>query len=145
MAGFLERVGRDNPEFLATAVVRSCVPPATAASEGGGGSVELVLEAVPSGHAQCPDGFFRPGFEAEALWREHRAKTGVPDLPPGAAPELRVEPEVAAAIQRAAQRKLDDDDGAASPATEMRREESEPDTAGFHLSKPRRRPYRPGD
>ena len=28
MNGFLERVGRDNPEFLAASIVRSCVPPA---------------------------------------------------------------------------------------------------------------------
>ena len=27
MDGFMERVGRDNPEFLAASIVRACVPP----------------------------------------------------------------------------------------------------------------------
>ena len=52
MDGFVEAVGRQNLEFLAASIVRSCVPPAKDPEDAAAGGTVVVLEpvSIPSGH-----------------------------------------------------------------------------------------------
>jgi hypothetical protein len=55
MDGFVEALGRQNPEFLAASIVRSCVPPAKDPEDAAAGETVVVLEpvSIPSGHYFC--------------------------------------------------------------------------------------------
>jgi hypothetical protein len=67
--------------------------------------VTLNLIEVPPDHYVCPDGNIRPEAEAEALWAAHRAhdQRSIDGTAVVLVPE--VEPEVAAALARAAKQK----------------------------------------
>jgi hypothetical protein len=77
MEGFWDGVAKRNPEFLAAAITKSCVPPATKEDEagsGGGGVLSVTIISIPHDHSVCPDGHTRPNFEAKPLWEAEHAR-----------------------------------------------------------------------
>ena len=75
MDGFWDGVAQRNPEFLAAAITKTCVPPAKETEPTStGGSITVNVISVPPNHFKCPDGNFRPDLEARALWDEYNAK-----------------------------------------------------------------------
>ncbi len=77
MEGFWDGVAKRNPEFLAAAITKSCVPPATKEDEagsGGGGVLSVTIISIPHDHSVCPDGHTRPNFEAKSLWEAEHAR-----------------------------------------------------------------------
>ena len=70
---------------------------------------DIIVNLIPRGHGQCPDGLYRPNDECAKLWVEHRLKypNGSPLI--DGATGLQVEPEIALLIEKATKSKRDDD------------------------------------
>jgi hypothetical protein len=99
-----------HPQAAAGLLARMMPPGGLDLEDGGGGGVEITIAAIPSDHSVCPDGKTRPNDEAEPLWAEHNKRLGR-DARLDDTAALQVEPEVAKAIARIAQRKADDEGG----------------------------------
>ena len=84
MDGFWDGVAKRNPEFLAAAITKTCVPPAKEAEldpAACGGINVINIISIPHDHSICPDGCTRPNFEAKPLWDAHHARLAAEEAP----------------------------------------------------------------
>jgi hypothetical protein len=75
IARFVEHLKVNNPSVAAMLLQKTFTPGDLVPERGAGAMVPTVVNviSVPPDHFECPDGFYRPGFEARPLWDAHHA------------------------------------------------------------------------
>jgi hypothetical protein len=69
---FFDYIAEVDPVFVAAQLIRAKIPPAkeSTQTDGGGGGIDTVnIIQIPFDHGICPDGHYRPNFEARAMER----------------------------------------------------------------------------
>ena len=69
---FVENLVDTNGGAAATLIAKLIPPEEPKPEKGGGGITNVNVINIPPNHQVCPDGNFRPEFEAVVLWRQHR-------------------------------------------------------------------------